>query len=87
MCTGERVRRRLYLYQGDREEAISQEGSIVPQILGELRGIRAEGLGHGCHKSLLDLVFLLSPSWRKDSVTHLHTELYNYPLFPWRVEQ
>lgn len=48
MCVlGERVRKRLSLYQGDRKEAISQEGSILPQILGELRRIRAEGSGHG----------------------------------------
>lgn len=48
MCVlGGKVRKRLNLYQGDREEAISQEGSILPQILGELREIRAEELGHG----------------------------------------
>lgn len=30
------------LYLGDREEAISHEGSILPQVLGALRRSRAE---------------------------------------------
>lgn len=42
---GERVRKGLCLR--DRDEVISQEGSVLTQVLGELRRIRAERGGMG----------------------------------------